>query len=275
MDAQTFWFYSAASACFVWGVLGTRFALSVLLANAVLAFLLFVLAESIGNSNLLYALMFCYPLYWGLAFAGLSFFVPQGLPAFAVSLRLGLGCFLALVFILCSHSNALLHSATLLQITYLSEPKQRPAALKAFFQNSSEEQVCRNSYATLMRLALNARDKETLSVLLQSFSPCRGAASTLSEVVKPLIDNNALGEVQFLLECGLSPATEVFGHEYANGTALAYAAAVARKPEIARAIFVADPEKARNMKSFSILMDTLRAQGNEEMLSLFSEQGAP
>ncbi len=273
MDAQTFCLYSLAAAGFVWGALGLRFAVSVLIANAVLAFLLYGLNTVISNENLLYTLMLSYPLYWGMAFAACKFFERPELPSMNVPLRLGLGCTAALVFVLCANWAPLARAGELFRITYLIEPKERAVRLAGFLHQSDDRQRCEDSYSDLMGLAFKARDKDVIEVFFQAFATCKGAASTVSDVVKPVIDNGDVAGVEFLLQCGLAPDTEVFGYDYANGVALAYAAVGANRPELVRMIFASAPETARHMKYLDNMLETLNEQGNKEMLSTLDELG--
>ena len=274
MDARVFCLYSLAAVCFIWGVLGLRFAVSVLIANAVLAFLLFSgLDVRISNENLRYALVLAYPLYWGMAFVACKFLERPELPAMNIPLRMGLGCIAALGLALYINWPSLARSGELFRITYLVEPKERAARLSGFLRRSSNEQICGDSYADLMRLAFNARDKDVVEALLGSFSRCAGAAATVSDVVRPVIDSGDAAGVEFLLQCGLAPDTEVFGYDYANGTALAYAATIANRPNLVRLIFASAPEKARHMKYLGNMLEALKEKGNKEMLSVLAELG--
>lgn len=272
-DLQSFWLYSIAVACFIWGALGLRFALSVLVANAVLSFILFGLSTIVSNTTLLYALMLSYPLYWGLAFAGCKFLERPELPSLNVSLRLALGFTAALGVVLFIHGAFLARTGELFRITYLTDPQKRPAILSEFLQRSNQVQRCDDSYATLMSLAATAKDKEVLKVLFSAFSTCNGAAATVSAVVKPMIDNGDAADLELLLQCGLTPATEVFGHDYANGAALAYAATAAKRPEMVRLLYSSSPETARNMKYFDNMMETLKERNNQEILTVLTQLG--
>ena len=273
MSAQTFCLYSIAAVCLVWGVLGLRFALSDLAANAVLALLLFNLDKVIGSENLLIALMLSYPLYWGLAFAIFKALDRPELPSLNVSLRLGLGCLTAFVLVLYINWAPLAHAGNLFHLTYLVNPEERAPRLAAFFKGADEERICDDSYDDLMRLAVNAGDKEVTRVLFTAFSTCKGAATTVSEVVQPVIDDGDAARLEFFLENGLTPDMEVFGYDYANGTALAYAATAARRPEIVRMIFAASPEKALKMKYLHSIVETLKQQDDKTMLSVLNELG--
>lgn len=273
MNAQTFCLYGLAAAFLVWGALGLRFALSVLAANIVLAFILFGLGPALGNENLLYALMLLYPLYWGLAFAAFRFLDQPDLPSLSVPLRFGLGCVTALGLVMWAHWGFLAREGNLFRITYLVEPKERAVQLADFLKFAGRERVCDDSYATLMQLAAKAGDKEVVEVLFDSFSDCNGAAETVSDTVKPLIDNGDAASLEFLLQCGLEPDTEVFGHDYANGTALAYAAVIAKQPELVRLIAASAPDKARGLKYRDNMLEALKEQGNKEMLSVLEQAG--
>lgn len=273
MSAQTFHLYSLAATCFVWSALGLRFALSVLIANTVLAFLLFHFDPGGGSENLLYVLMLLYPLYWGIAFAVLRFFERPELPSLNVSLRLVLGCTAAVGLVVAANWIPLAREGNLLRITYLAEPKERAALLDAFLEQSGNRLVCDDSYATLMRLAVNARDAEVLEVLFKAFSSCNGAALTVTDVVKPMLDNGDAASLEFLLQCGLAPDTEVFGHDYANGTALAYAATATGRPELVRLIAASAPKKAKNMKYLGNMFETLKERDDQDMLSVLARLG--
>ncbi len=248
MNEQTFCLYGLAAAFLVWGALGLRFALSVLVANIVLAFILFFLGPALGDNNLLHVLMLLYPLYWGLAFAAFRFLDRPDMPSISVPLRFGLGCVTALGLVMWAHWGFLAREGNLFRITYLVEPRERAAHLADFLKSSDRERVCGDSYTTLMQLAAKAGDKEVVGVLFSAFSACNGAAETVSDTVKPLIDNGDAASLEFLLRNGLEPDTEVFGHDYANGTALAYAAVIAKQPGRVRRIAASAPAKARAQK---------------------------
>ena len=273
MNEQTFCLYGLAAAFLVWGALGLRFALSVLVANIVLAFILFGLGPVLGDNNLLYVLMLLYPLYWGLAFAAFRFLDRPDMPSISVPLRFGLGCVTALGLVLWAHWGFLAREGNLFRITYLVEPKERAVQLEDFLKSSGRERVCDDSYATLMRLAVKAGDVDVVEVLFSAFSVCNGAAETVSDTVKPLIDNGDAALLKFLLQCGLEPDTEVFGHDYANGTALAYAAVIAKQPELVRLIADSAPDKARGLKYRDNMLEALKEQGNKEMLSVLDQLG--
>ena len=273
MNAQTFCLYSLAAACLVWGALGLRFALSVLVANTILAFLLFNVAVLSDNENLLYALMLLYPLYWGVAFAIFRFLDQANLPSLNVSLRFALGCVTALGFVLGANWGSLAREGNLFRLTYFVDPKERAGQLEDFLKRSGEKRLCDDSYATLMRLAVNAGDKEVIKVFFRAFSVCNGAAATVSDVVKPVLDSGDAASLEFFLQCGLAPDTEVFGHNYANGTALAYAATATGRPELVRLIAASAPEKARQLKYRGNMLETLTEQDNKEMLSVLVQLG--
>ena len=273
MNEQTFCLYGLAAAFLVWGALGLRFALSVLAANIVLAFILFGLGPVLGNENPLYALMLLYPLYWGLAFAAFRFLDRPGWPSMSVPLRFGLGCVTALGLVMWAHWGFLAREGNLFRITYFVEPRERAAQLADFLKSSGRERVCGDSYATLMRLAVKAGDVDVVEVLFSAFSVCNGAAETVSDTVKPLIDNGVAALLKFLLQCGLAPDTEVFGHDYANGTALAYAAVIAKQPELVRLIAASAPDKARGLKYRDTMLEALKERNNKEMLSVLEQAG--
>ena len=273
MNAQTFCLYSLAAACLVWGALGLRFSLSVLVANTILAVLLFNVAALSDNENLLYALMLLYPLYWGAAFAVFRFLDQANLPALNVSLRFALGCATALCLVLGANWDALAREGNLFRLTYFVDPKERAAQLDDFLKRSDERRLCDDSYATLMRLAVNAKDEEVIKVFFNAFSACNGAAATVADVVKPVLDSGDAASLDFFLQCGLAPDTEVFGHDYANGTALAYAATATGHPELVRLIAESAPEKARHMKYRDNMLEALTERGDKEMLSVLARLG--
>ena len=273
MNAENFCLYGLAAVFLVWGALGLRFGLSVLAANIVLAFILFGLGPALGNKNPLYALMLLYPLYWGLAFAAFRFLDRPDMPSMSVPLRFGLGCVAALGLALGAHWDFLAREGNLFRITYLVEPKERATQLADFLKSSARERVCDDSYATLMRLAVKAGDREVVGVLFNAFSACDGAAETVSDTVKPLIDNGDAGLLKFMLQCGLEPDTEVFGHDYANGTALAYAAVIAKQPELVRLIAASAPDKARGLKYLGNMLEALKERRDKDMLSVLERLG--
>lgn len=273
MNAQTFCLYSLAAACLVWGALGLRFALSVLVANIILAFLLFNVSAISSNENLLYALMLLYPLYWGVAFAIFKFLDQANLPSLNVSLRFALGCATALGLVLSANWGPLAREGNLFRLTYFVDPQERAAQLGDFLKRSDEKRLCDDSYATLMRLAANAGDKEVVKVFFSAFSVCNGAAATISDVVRPVLDSGDAASLEFFLQCGLAPDTEVFGHDYANGTALAYAATATERPELVRLIAASAPEKARHLKYRGNMLEALTERGNKNMLSVLAQLG--
>lgn len=273
MNEQIFCLYGLAAAFLVWGALGLRFALSVLVANIVLAFILFGLGPALGDNNLIYVLMLLYPLYWGLVFAAFRFLDRPDMPSISVPLRFGLGCVTALGLVLWAHWGFLAREGNLFRITYLVEPKERAVQLEDFLKSSGRERVCDDSYATLMRLAVKTGDADVVEVFFSAFSVCNGAAETVSDTVKPLIDNGDAALLKFLLQCGLRPDTEVFGHDYANGTALAYAAVIAKQPELVRLIADSAPDKARGLKYRNNMLEALKEQNNKEMLSVLDQLG--
>ena len=65
----------------------------------------------------------------------------------------------------------------------------------------------------------------------------------------------------------------MFGHDYANGTALAYAAVIAKQPELVRLIAASAPDKARGLKYRDNMLEALKEQGNKEMLSVLEQAG--
>ncbi|MDR2488203.1 MAG: hypothetical protein LBD42_01680 [Desulfovibrio sp.] len=266
--------YGIAAACLAWGVLGLRFSLSVLAANTVLAALFLVaLPAFTDNGNLLYALILAYPLYWGAAFLSLRFVERANLPALNIPLRFSTGCAAALFFIAWANGDFFIREGKQFHLTYFVQPQERAARLAAFLQESDEKQRCGASYATLMTLAVNARDKDVTRVFLNELAACDGAAATISGAVKPVLDGGDTSALDFLLQCGMAPDTEVFGHDYANGTALAYAAAVAGNPELVRLIAASAPERARGMKYLNTMIRTLEEQDNREILTLLARMG--
>lgn len=272
MSFQIFWLYTLAVCALVWGVLGLRFATAVLAANCLLSALLFG-ARHLIDDNLLHALMFCYPLYWGIAFALLSRLDKLPLPSPGASLRFFLCFFAALGFLSAARWDDVVLSGRLIYAAYIADVDERPALVRQAMRQASAKQVCRESHATLMRLAVNARDAEVVSGLLDSFAVCRRASRTMQIAVMPLLDDNELEDVEFLLANGMKPSTLVFGADYANGTVLAYAATATGHSELVRLIAAHDPADARNMKYFDMMLEALRTQKNEKMLRALADAG--
>ena len=269
MNSHTFWLYSFAAICVVWGALGARFALSVAVANGVLAVLMFSVAER-TSGELSHALMLCYPIYWGVAFAAFRFLDRLALPVLAVPWRVAAGCLLTLVFLVCANWLQLARSGELFRVTYLTEPATRAQDLENFFRGADKVERCEDSYSSLMRLAVRARDVEVLKTLFSTFSVCDNAATTITEVALPAIDAGDAARVELFLEAGMSPLTVVLGHDYANGTAFAYAATAADRPDMVKLLFSASPEAVRGMKYLYAIIETLKQQNNAEMLELFN-----
>ena len=157
----------------------------------------------------------------------------------------------------------------------MADPKERPALLRKAFAGGNTTQVCKDSHVNLKSLALNARDGAVVNALVDSFSLCPTASRTMQIIVKPLIDRGDKAEITFLLDNGLKPSSLVFGADYANGTALAYAATASGNTEIVKLIAAHNREDARNMKYFSMMLEALQAQGNSPMLRALDEAGLP
>lgn len=272
MDPHIFWMYSLAAAGLTWGAFGLRFGLSVLAANAALAFILYALPPGSLSPALANILPFGYPFYWGAAFFLLRWLDILPVPALPVVLRVVLGTFLALFFVVLANKDTLGHSANILYATYLAPVAERPALLREEFSHSTYSQVCLDSNATLMRLAITARDKEVAGLLLDVFSPCHSASATIVQAVKPLFDDHDLESLEFLMANGLKPSTLISGSAY-RGTALSYAATVVGSREIVLSLIRHDPMDARMVPFLPVLEATLEEQDNDAMLSLLREAG--
>lgn len=271
MEAITFWCYALAASLLIWGALGLRFALSVLAANAVLACITYLLPEHTQlSANAVTALMLCYPLYWGVAFFLLRFV--DALPQGSVLLRLALCCVLALACVLFANRGLLVRTGTLFYATYLSDPAKRPGMIAEVFEASDYQQVCLDSQATLMRLAVDARDADVAGVLLKAYARCYSASQTMLEAVRPLFAAGDVEAVAFLTDSGLKPSTLVCGSAY-KGTALACAALEAQQPEIVRLLVSRAPDDARNLKHLSVIFDTLREEQDAAMLDVLRQAG--
>jgi hypothetical protein len=292
MVMNEFCLYSLAAACLVWGVLGLRFALSIVMANAVLLLLMCFLPAPAGHEYYpglapvwpdpsmfaagsdmpRHILMLAWPLYWGLAFAALRVIDRVNWPSLSVPPRLALGCAAALILMLCANWAPVSREARLFAVTYLTSPRERAARLADFLREGDERRRCDTSYATLMTLALNARDREVTGVFITELAACDAASATFSEVVRPILDNGDAASLEFLIQCGLTPDMEVFGHDYANGTALAYAA-IANRPEMVRLLAASAPERVRGMKYLDSLLRALKERDSTDMLSVLSQMG--
>ena len=255
-----------------WGSLGLRFATSVLAANGLLAIMLFGLRNLLGD-NTIHVLIFCYPLYWGVAFALSSRLEKIQLPFPGPIARFLIGVLAALSLVCIAKKDDLEFSGQIFNATFVADVQERPALLRGAFARGSLAQVCRESHANLMNLALDARDGETVHALIDSFAVCPVASRTMQVVVKPLIDQGNLEEISFLLQNGLKPSSLVFGADYANGTALAYAATASNHPDMVKLIAGHDPEDAKAMKYFTMMLEAMQTQGNSRMLNAMQKAG--
>lgn len=269
---QAFWLYSLAVCALAWGTLGLRFAVSVLAANGLLAVLLFSLRDFLGD-NFIHALIFCYPLYWGAAFALFAGVDRLQLPSPGPVVRFFMGGLAALSLVCIAKQGDLEFSGRIFNATFVADVQDRPALIRRAFTGGSGTQVCRDSHANLMALALHARDGEVVRALVDSFAVCPVASRTMQVVVKPLIDQGSTDELSFLLQNGLKPSTLVFGADYANGSALAYAATASNHPEVVKLIGGHDRQDAKNMKYFTMMIEALQAQDNAPMLRALREAG--
>lgn len=273
MDTHSFLLYGSAASALVWALLGLRFGLSVFAANSLLL-LLWRLFPGIGpgapaTPALVLVCLVLWPALWGAAFLLLK---TERLPALPAGLRVC--CGLALCAALCAAANwePLTRAGRLTYALYVGDTKERPARITAFFATASYAEVCLESHPTLMRLAVATRDLDGARALLRAFERCKTASATMTEAVRPLIDAGDESAVAFLLKAGLRPSSLLFGGDYANGTALAYAA-VEGKAELARLIIRHDPDDARSLRYLPLLLSTLRDKGDEDMLRLLEQEG--
>lgn len=272
VSPQTFWLYTFAVCALVWGILGLRFAIGVLGANAVLAYLLFGLRGALGD-NALYALLFCYPVYWGIVFALLGKLDRLQFPSPGPIARFFIGLILALALFGLARQEDLKLTGKIYYAAFLADVSQRPVLIGQALAETNPDKLCNESYANLMNLALNAHDGEVTEVLVRSFSVCPRASRTIQAVVKPMLDAGEKKKLSFLLQHGLKPSSLVFGADYANGSALAYAATATGHPDIVRMIAERNTEDARKMKYFSTMIETLLTQDNTVMLDALDEAG--
>lgn len=272
ISPHAFWLYTLAVCAVAWGTLGLRFSVSVLAANGLLAVLLFSLRDLLGD-NFLYALIFCYPLYWGAAFALFSRLDGIQLPFPGPVSRFIIGLLAALSLLCIANRDDLEFSGHIFHAAFVANTAERPALLRRAFAQGSLAQVCKDSHANLMALAVNAKDGESVHALIDSFAVCPTASRTMQIMVKPLIDQGRAEELSYLLDNGLKPSSLVFGADYANGAALAYAATAGGKPEIVKLIAARDPEDAKKMKYFSMMIEALQAQENSPMLRALNAAG--
>ena len=272
MEPQIFWMYSLAAVALTWGLFGLRLAVSVLAANAVLALIFYGLPREALGPAITGALPFGYPIYWGAAFFLLRWLDALPLPAFPVVPRVVLGVILAMTFVILANKDDVGHSWNLLYATYAAPVEERPALLREEFARSSYQEVCLDSNATLMRLAVSARDKEVAGLLLDAFSQCHTASATMVQAIKPLFDQGDLASIDFLMENGLKPSTLIAGSAYRGG-ALSYAATVARNREIVLSLIQHDVTDARSLPFLSVLQTTLEEQRNDDMLALLRGAG--
>lgn len=272
MESHTFWAYSLASVFLVWGALGLRFALSVLAANAALAVLLFCLPAGTLGPAVRSALPFGYPVYLGAAFYALERLDRASLPSLPGGLRFFGGLLAALLFAAAANLPTLSYVWNMQCAVYLAGPKERPALLTKTLARSSYQQVCLDSHAPLMELALQARDRDVLRALLAAYDRCYSASATVGAVVKPLFDAGRTEEVSVLLESGLRPSSLVSGTPY-KGTALAYAALEAKSRELVEAIVNHDRSDAQVLPFLHALVEALHERADTAMLHYLREEG--
>lgn len=271
MEPQIFWLYSLASVSLAWGVFGMRIALSVLAANAVLACIFWYAPVYMPEeSGLADVLLIGYPLYWGVAFFLFRFVELLPLPAPPVALRVGAGCLAALAFVLLANWGFIGHNARLLYAAYIAPVQERPRLLEEEFARAAYGQVCLDSNATLMRLAMGADDRAVVAVLLDAFGRCYSASATMEEVVKPVLDAGDVHAFELLLESGLKPGSLVSGSPY-RGSVLAYAAGVAQNRELVRVLVRRYPEEAKTLPFLGVLQGDLKSANNNAMLRLLRE----
>lgn len=272
MVSHSFLFYTLFAAALLWVALSLRFALSVLAANAIWAALSLLLADAVAGDTLYQVLLLCYPLYWGLSFYALRLldFLPlPTLPAFA---RAWIGLIAALAFLAAANWGVLVREGRLAYAVYFADPAERPARVGEALALSGTERVCGDSHATLMHLALDARDKAVVSELLKVFDRCPNASLTAVEAIKPLFDRGDEQGLAFLLECGFKPSSLVYGGAYSHGTALAYAACE-DKPALARLLLRHDLQDARSLRYLEALKKKLEDDGRAEMLEVLRQEG--
>lgn len=269
MEPQTFWLYSLASVSLIWGVFGLRIALSVLAANAVLAVIFWHFPGGNGLSDVL---LIGYPLYWGVAFFLFRFVEYIPLPAPPVALRVALGCIAAAALTVLANWGWIGHNARLLYATYAAPVEDRPRLLEREFARATYGQVCLDSNATLMGLAMGARDRETVAVLLDAFGRCHGASATMEQTVRPVFDAGDVDSLIFLMDSGLKPSTLVSGSPY-RGSALAYAAVVAQNRELVRELVRRNPENAKTLPFLSVVFADLKLINHNAMIRLLEGLG--
>lgn len=269
MDPQVFWLYSLASVSLLWGIFGLRTALGVFVANLILAFILWCAPR---ESDLADALLIAYPLYWGASFYFFAFIEKIPLPDPGVVLRVVFGCVAGLVFVALANWGQLSHDAVLLYAAYAAPVEKRPHILAKEFAHASYGQVCLDSNAILMRLALVTKDRKVATVLLSAFDRCYSASTTVEEVVKPILDSGNIEQFEFLLDSGLKPASLISGSPY-RGSVLAYAAGVAQNPELITALRRHYPESSRQVPFLDVLLNDLKRDDKQAMLDLLREEG--
>lgn len=269
---HTFWFYTFAVCFLAWGALGVRFSISILAANSFLALLLFP-AREIIDDNILHALIFCYPLFWGAAFGLLYKLEGFQLPFPGTVARFFLGLLAALSILCIANRPGLEFSGRMFYAAFIADTNTRPALIRQTLAHATPHQVCRESHANLMTLAMDADDGEVVRALIENFRICPTASRTMQTVVKPLVDKGDNKKISFLLGNGLKPSSLIFGADYANGSALAYAATASTHPDIVTLIGKHDPKDARSMKYFTMMLEALRTQQNAPMLQALRQAG--
>lgn len=274
MEPQTFWLYNFAAVAIAWGVFGLRFGLSVLAANCVLAAVFFALPQEYGGFNLRDVLLIGYPIYWGIAFLVFRWVEALPLPSSPLPLRIAVGCVVCIGCVVLAHRGTLSRESSILYAVYLAPVEERPVILEKEFADSPYTDICLDSKAELLRLAMGVGDHDVTAVLLQAFTRCHSGSRTMTEVVKPILDEGDLDGLRFLLDSGLKPSMLVYGSAY-RGSVLSYAATVARQPDIVRMLIRHDPEGARNLPFLSVLMETLVESEDLAMLHLLHDEGIP
>lgn len=269
MDMRTLWLYGLALASLVWGLFGLRTALAMLAANTVLAAILCFVPNTGGFATILSV---GYPFYLFMAFFLFSFIECIDFPVLSAAKRIVLSLVGCLVFAALINWDLVSYNARLAYAAYGATVEERPRLIHEAFADAGYGLVCLDSNATLLRLALGAKDQATTAVLFDAFDRCHRASVTVEKVVKPLLDSGDMEQIGFLIENGLKPSTLVFGQAY-RGSALAYAARVAKNPKLVMALLSRYPEKARSTPFIGVLLNDLKNNNELEMLELFEKNG--
>lgn len=269
MDVRILWLYSMALASLVWGLFGLRGALAVLAANTTLAVILCFVPDADGLASLL---SIGYPFYLYMAFFIFGFIEHINIPAVPVTTRVILGCMGCIGFAVLIHWGWVSHNVRLVHAAYIARVEDRPRLIQEAFADASYEQVCLNSNATLLSLALGAKDQATTAVMLDAFDRCHKASATVKDVVIPLLGSEDMEQIDFIVKNGLKPATLVSGSAY-RGSALAYAALVVKSPELVTALLSRYPEEAVNTPFIEVLLNDLTKANELEMRALLEKNG--